>query len=127
MGKIQSHRDLDVYRKAFDVSMTIFHLSKAFPKEETYALTDQIRRSSRSICANLSEAWRKRRYEAAFISKLSDAETEAGETQTWLEFAVSCGYFDRDRAEPLYRSLNSVIGMIVTMINNPTEWIIGNH
>src|SRR5215469_10375217 len=98
MDKIQTHRDLEVYRKAFDAAMTIFHLSKSFPKEETYSLTDQIRRSSRSVCANLAEAWRKRRYEAAFTCKLSDAETEAAETQTWLEFAVKCGYMDRDAA-----------------------------
>jgi four helix bundle protein len=78
--KIRSHRDLDVYRKAFDAAMEIFELSRGFPKEETYSLTDQIRRSSRSVCACLAEAWRKRRYEAAFISKLSDSESEAAET-----------------------------------------------
>lgn len=82
--KIQNHQDLLVYRKAFDAAMSIFELSKTFPKEETYSLTDQIRRSSRSVCSNLAEAWRKRRYEAAFISKLSDAEGEAAETQVWL-------------------------------------------
>src|SRR5919108_1374395 len=97
-SKIQSHRDLDVYRKAFDTAMNIFELSKSFPKEETYSLTDQIRRASRSVCANLAEAWRKRRYEAAFISKLSDVEAEVAETQVWIEFAVKCGYYDRDAA-----------------------------
>jgi four helix bundle protein len=86
-GRIRSHCELDVYRNAFDAAMEIFHASKAFPKEETYSLTDQMRRSSRSVCANLAEAWRKRRYEAAFISKLCDAEAEAAETQVWLEFA----------------------------------------
>ena len=90
-SKIRSHRDLDVYRRAFATAMQIFRLSKTFPKDETFSLTDQGRRSSRSVCANLAEAWRKRRYEAAFISKLSDAETEAGETQVWLEFALECG------------------------------------
>ena len=86
--KILRHQDLEDYKKAFDLAMQIFDISKTFPKEETYSLTDQIRRSSRSVCANLAEAWRKRRYEAAFISKLSDAEGEAAETQTWLEFAA---------------------------------------
>ena len=79
---IKSHEELEVYQTAFDAAMKIFELSKKFPKEETYSLTDQIRRSSRSVCANVAEAWRKRRYQAAFISKLSDSETEAAETQT---------------------------------------------
>jgi four helix bundle protein len=82
MSKIQSHLDLDVYQLAFESAMRIFELSKQFPKEETYSLTDQIRRSSRSVCANITEGWRKRRYEAAFVNKLTDAEAEAAETQT---------------------------------------------
>ncbi len=87
MGKkITTHNDLDVYRRAFEAAMEIFEHSKAFPKDETYSLTDQIRRSSRSVCANLAEAWRKRRYENAFISKLSDAESEAAETQFTMAF-----------------------------------------
>jgi len=86
--KIQEHTDLEVYRKAFDGAMLIFEVTKKFPKEETYSLTDQIRRSSRSVCANLAEAWRKRRYKAAFVSKLSDAEGEAAETQVWLQSNV---------------------------------------
>ena len=92
MSRIQSHEELDVYRLAFEAAMRIFEVSKGFPREETYALTDQIRRSSRSVCSNIAEAWRKRRYEAAFVSKLNDAESEAAETQTWLRFAVECGY-----------------------------------
>jgi four helix bundle protein len=88
--KIRTHRDLVVYQKGFTASMQIFELSKKFPKEEVYSLTDQIRRFSRSVCANLTEAWRKRRYEKAFISKLSESESEAAETQVWLEFAVEC-------------------------------------
>lgn len=91
---IRSHSDLDVYRLAFDVAMQVFELSKEFPAEERYSLTDQIRRSSRSVCANLAEAWRKRRYKRAFVLKLSDAEAEAAETQTWIEFAVKCQYLD---------------------------------
>ena len=90
--KIKRHQDLDLYKKAFEAAMEIFELSKKFPREETYSLTDQIRRSSRSVCANIAEAWRKRRYEAAFVSKLCDSEGEAAETQTWLEFAVRCEY-----------------------------------
>jgi len=103
-GKIQSHRDLKVYVLAFDAAMAIFKASRKFPKEETYSLTDQVRRASRSVCANIAEAWRKRRYEAAFISKLSDAETE--ETQVWLEFAVRCEYISRTEAANLYRTYN---------------------
>jgi four helix bundle protein len=127
MGKILSHRDLDVYRKAFDVSMTIFHLSKAFPKNETYSLTDQIRRSSRSVCANFAEAWRKRRYKAAFISKLSDSETEAAESQVWLEFAVKCEYVSPDEARPLYQAYEEVLRTIVGMINHPDTWVIDRN
>src|SRR5437763_11159625 len=100
--KILSHRDLQVYQKAMATAMDLFELSKSFPREETYSLTDQIRRSSRSVCANLAEAWRKRRYEAAFIAKLSDAESESAETQVWLEFAVQCGYADRQKSASLY-------------------------
>ncbi len=86
--KITRHQELDVYKKAFNAAMVIFEISKEFPKEETYSLTDQIRRSSRSVSANLAESWRKRRYEAAFIAKLNDSEGESAETQTWIEFAV---------------------------------------
>src|ERR1051326_4057401 len=100
--RITSHHELDVYKVAFATAMRVFEASKAFPKEEKYSLTDQIRRSSRSVCANLAEAWRKRRYEAAFIAKLSDAESELAETQVWLEFAVKCGYLDREIAKELY-------------------------
>src|SRR5215218_5374409 len=104
--------------------MAIFTLSKSFPKEETYSLTDQIRRSSRSVCANLCEAWRKRRYEAAFVAKLSDAETEAAETQVWIEFAVRCGYWNRIEAREIYRLYDRVIRTIVGMINNTATWVI---
>jgi four helix bundle protein len=124
MGNIVTHRDLEVYKKAFDASMEIFRLSKSFPKTETYSLTDQIRRSSRSVCANLAEAWRKRRYPAHFISKLSDAEAEAAETQVWLEFAVECGYLDRELARTLYQRYNEIIGTLVGMINHPETWVI---
>jgi four helix bundle protein len=122
--RIQKHTELDVYKKAFAVAMEIFEASKAFPREETYSLTDQIRRSSRSVCANLAEAWRKRRYEAAFVAKLSDSESEAAETQVWLEFAVKCGYLDRDRAAPFYQEYDEILRMLVSMINSPASWTI---
>jgi len=122
--KVVSHRDLDVYKKAFDAAMRIFELSKSFPKEETYSLTDQIRRSSGSICANLAEAWRKRRYENAFISKLSDAEAEAAETQVWLEFAVKCQYAAREIPAALYATYDEILGTIVGMVNHPETWTI---
>ncbi|MEM8954448.1 MAG: four helix bundle protein [Verrucomicrobiota bacterium] len=123
-GRIKSHTDLDVYRLAFDSAMAIFEHSKRFPKEEMYSLTDQIRRSSRSVCANLAEAWRKRRYEAHFCSKISDAETEAAETQVWLEFAVKCDYLDRQIAADLYAVFDGIIGTLVGMINHSETWII---
>lgn len=122
--KIVRHTELDVYRKAFDSSMALFEASKSFPKEETYSLTDQIRRSSRSVCANLAEAWRKRRYPAAFVAKLSDSESEAAETQVWIEFAVKCGYWDRDHASELYQTYDEILRMLVAMINTPDTWII---
>ena len=123
-NKIQTHRDLEVYNNAFDAAMKIFELSKTFPKEETYSLTDQVRRSSRSVCANLAEAWRKRRYEAAFVSKLSDCESEAAETQVWLEFAVKSGYLKRDEALALYKLYDEIIGTFVGMINHSEKWIL---
>jgi len=122
--KIQEHTDLEVYRKAFDGAMLIFAVTKKFPKEETYCLTDQIRRSSRSVCANLAEAWRKRRYKAAFVSKLSDAEGEAAETQVWLQFAVSSGYLEREGSASLYQKYDEIIRMLVSMINKPQAWVI---
>jgi four helix bundle protein len=125
--KIQSHSDLQVYRKAFGAAMDLFELSKAFPKEEMYSLTDQVRRCSRSGCGNLAEAWRKHRYQGAFISKLSDCEGEAAETQVWIEFAVKCNYLDRDRAEVLYRTYDEILRTLVGMINHPETWVIGGE
>ena len=119
-----SHTDLDVYQKAFDTAMRIFEVSKSFPKEERYSLTDQIRRASRSVCSNVGEAWRKRRYEAAFISKLSDVEAEAAETQVWLQFAVKCGYLAQDDGRELYTTYDEIIGTVVGMINHADTWIL---
>jgi four helix bundle protein len=122
--RVVSHRDLDVYRKAFDAAMLIFELSRSFPKEERYSLTDQLRRSSRSVCANLAEAWRKRRYEAVFVSKLCDVEGEAAETQVWVEFAVKCGYMQRDVGASLYKTYHAVLATVVGMITHPKTWIL---
>ena len=121
---IQSHSDLDVYRLAFDAAMQVFDLSKEFPIEERYSLTDQIRRSSRSVCANVAEAWRKRRYQRAFVLKLSDAEAEAAETQTWIEFAVKCQYLDANVGQEIYRVYDQILGKLVRMITNPAPWLI---
>jgi four helix bundle protein len=121
---IKTHRDLDVYQRAFAAAMKVFELSKQFPKEEAFSLTDQIRRSSRSVCANLAEAWRKRRYVAAFQSKLNDAETEAAETQVWIEFAVNCKYLDRVKPGELYQEYDKIIGTLIGMINHPETWVI---
>src|SRR5688572_16025977 len=117
--RITSHRDLQVYQRAFEAAMRIFHFSKRFPKIEAYSLTDQVRRSSRSVCANITEAWRKRRYEAAFISKLSDAETEAAETQVWLEFVQECDYLPQDDVLELYRAYDAIIRTLVGIITHP--------
>lgn len=122
MGLVQDHRDLEVFQRSFAAAMEIFEISKAFPKAETYALTDQMRRSSRSVAANITEAWRKRRYEAAFIAKLSDAETEAAETQTWLEFAERCGYLETETGQRLLEEYDQILRMIVSMIRNAARW-----
>jgi four helix bundle protein len=112
--KIRSVRDLQVYRISFDSAMEIFDISKTFPKEEMYSMTDQIRRSSRSVCTSISEGWRKRRYKAVFINKLTDAEQEAAETQTWIEFALRCKYID----EETFRKLDDCYEHIFAMLSN---------
>ena len=128
MGKmVIRHQDLDVYKKAFEAAMEIFELSKQFPKEETYSLTDQIRRSSRSVCANIAEAWRKRRYTAAFISKLNDSEGEAAETQVHMEFAFRHGYIDNAEFEAINDAYEHILGQLVRMIDHPEKWVIGGR
>jgi four helix bundle protein len=113
--RIKSVRNLIVYRKAFDSAMAIFEIKKTFPKEEEYSLTDQIRRSSRSVCTNISEAWRKRRYKAVFINKLSDSGQEAAETQTWLEFSLACNYLDKQLFQKLYNDYEEIFAMLHSM------------
>ena len=121
---IRSHRELEVYQLGFEAAMRIFELTKGFPPEERYSLTDQIRRSSRAVCANLAEAWRKRRYEGAFVLKLNDSEAEAAETQTWLEFAVKCNYLNADVGRELYQTYDFILGKLVNMIRNPSPWLM---
>lgn len=113
--RIQSVRDLDVYRLAFETAMKIFDMSKSFPKEEKYSLTDQMRRSSRSVCTNLAEEWRKRKYKAVFINKLSDASQEAAETQTWLEFALKCDYIHLEQFTKLDENYEHILAMLNNM------------
>ncbi|GBD90884.1 hypothetical protein BMS3Abin04_01604 [bacterium BMS3Abin04] len=113
--KIRSHTELDVYKLAFDSAMEIFELSKSYPKEEKYSLTDQVRRSSRSVCSNLAETFRKRKYQKAFISKLSDCEGEAAETQVWLDFSLKCNYISMDQYKLLYEKFNHILGKLVNM------------
>ena len=122
--RIHSHRDLKVYQNARNAAMDIFELTKSFPTEEKYSLIDQIRRSSRSVCANVSEAWRKRRYKAAFIAKLSDSETEACETQVWLEFALLCEYIDEQTRDRMDAEYNRILGQLVRMIEGADDWLI---
>jgi four helix bundle protein len=115
-------RDLKAYILGFELAMEIFEVSKKFPKEETYSLTDQIRRSSRSVCTNIAEAYRKRQYPAHFASKLSDSDAENAETLVWLDFALSCQYIDKSTHEQLTTKNQSVGNLIGYMINNPRKF-----
>ena len=121
---IRHFRDLDVYENAFATGLRIYELTKRFPAEERYSLTDQIRRSSRSVCANIAEAWRKRRYEAAFVSKLSDAETEAAETQVHVEFGFHHRYVSQNEFREIDDAYEKICAQIVRMIEQPQKWLI---
>jgi four helix bundle protein len=120
--KIKHFRELDVYQNALKAAMEIFEISKRFPNEERFSLTDQVRRSSRSLCANVSEAWRKRRYAAAFVSELNDAEGEAAETQVHIEIASLCGYLDGAGFQRLDDIYDKIIGQLVNMAEHPEKW-----
>ncbi|HYE17990.1 MAG TPA: four helix bundle protein [Tepidisphaeraceae bacterium] len=122
---IRSFKELDVWRNAMAAAMEIFRQSKRFPGEERFSLTDQIRRSSRSVAAQLSEAWRKRRYVAAFVAKLTDAEGEAAETQTWILFARSCGYWDQELADDLDQRYEVIQKQLVRMVETADDWCSG--
>ena len=123
-GKIRSFRDLHVYENSLDAAMTIYEISKSFPIEERYSLTDQIRRSSRSVCANIGEAWRKRRYQAAFVSKLNDSEGEAAETQVWLDIALRTKLITEEQWGELNEQYEIILGQLVKMISEPEKWCI---
>ncbi|MFA7405020.1 MAG: four helix bundle protein [Pelobacteraceae bacterium] len=122
--RINSYKELRVYQSAMEAAMEIFQLTKGFPPEEKYSMVDQMRRSSRSVCANIAEAWRKRRYKAAFIAKLSDAESEACETQVWLEFANRCNYLNTNSLETLDKAYDQITGQLVKMIEESEKWLI---
>jgi len=114
--------DLEIYQRAFGSAMEIFWLSNSFPKEEMYSLTNQIRRSSRSIAANISEAWEVRRYEAHFISKLGDSAREASETKNWILFAKACKYLAEDKAGELFEIYDGILKAIRAMIKHSADW-----
>lgn len=124
MAIINSYRDLHVYQNAMSQVMSVFELTRKFPAEEKYSLTDQMRRSSRSVCANLAEAWRKRRYAAAFVSKLSDAETEAAETQVWAEIASRHVYISEEEFKQIDAAYETILAQIVRMADEPEKWLI---
>ncbi len=122
MEIIKSHRELRVYKLAFKSAMKIFNFSKEFPKEEIYSLTDQMRRSSRSVCANIAEAFRRRKYPKSFSNKLNESEAEAAETQNWLDFAVECNYITVEIYNSLDKEYDNIIGMLVNMQKSPEKW-----
>jgi four helix bundle protein len=124
MSQVNSFRELIVYQKAYALATEIFELSKSFPKEEKYSLTDQIRRSSRSVSANLAEAYAKRRYEAHFVSKLTDAYMENSETQVWLKFALESKYIQFDIYNEFAEQSKDVGRLLNYMINNPKKFSI---
>ena len=122
MEIIKSHRELRVYQKAYEKAMELFEYSRIFPKEETYSLTDQIRRSSRSVCSNIAEAFRRRKYPKSFSSKLNESEAEAAETQNWLDFSLKCGYLSAEVHQKLDEAYEEIIGMLVIMQKHPEKW-----
>jgi len=124
MKQIKSAKDLIVYQKAYALAMEIFNISKEWPAEEKFSLIDQIRRSSRSVCSNLREAWAKRRYEAHFISKLTDADGENSETDTWLDFARDCKYLSGKDYNRMYKECREIGAMLGAMLNDPTLFLI---
>ena len=124
MVNIRNYKELRVYQAAFETAMRVFELTKRFPPEERYSMVDQMRKSSRSVCTNIAEAWRKRRYPAHFISKLSDAEGEAEETRVWLQFASRCGYMEESVSQELDECYDKILGQLVVMISDPEKWTI---
>jgi len=125
--QINSAKDLKVYKSAYRLAMEIFFMSKGWPSEEKYSLTDQIRRCSRSVCANLREAWAKRRYPAHFVSKLTDSDGENSETDTWLDFAMDCGYLSLEDHERLLSHCHAVGAMLGAMLKDPAPFVLKNQ
>src|SRR4051812_35140836 len=123
MNTSKGYRDLIVYKKAFELAMNVFRTTKGFPTEERYALTDQIRRSSRSVCSSIAEAYRKRQYQPYFVNKVSDADSENSETIVWLEFAESCEYVNADKRKELEGLGDEVGRMLYSMIQNPEKFL----
>ncbi len=119
---VKDYRELRAYQLAFETAMLAFELSKRFPREEQFSLTDQLRRASRSVCANIAEAWRKRRYPASFISKLSDADTEAAECQVWVAFAHRCGYLNGAQQADLADRFDHVCSQLAILIRDAGKW-----
>jgi four helix bundle protein len=125
--RIADYKELRVYKLAFESAMEMFRLSKRFPSEEKFSLTDQVRRSSRSVCTNIAEAWRKRRYQAAFVSKLSDSDGEAAETEVHLDFALQCGYLPAENHSQLRDAYDHICRQLTKMIDDAPSWCGGDH
>ena len=124
MGNIKTHKDLQVYQLAFQAAVEIHQISMMFPPEEKYSLTDQIRRSSRSVCANIGEAFRKRRYPKSFVAKLSDSEAEAAETQIGVDFVLEFRYISNEKHTLLLDKYDHILSQLVIMINTPEKWCL---
>jgi four helix bundle protein len=124
MQNIRSYKELRVFQAAIDAAMRIFEITKRFPAEERFSMVDQMRRSSRSVCSNIGEGWRKRRYAAHFVSKLSDSEGEAEETRVWFELAFRCGYISKAEVDELDQTYDGIIAQLVRMIEHPEQWTI---
>jgi len=122
--KTTHHWQLDVYKLSVEAAMRLFEFTKRFPREELYSLTDQIRRSSRSVSGHIAEGWSRRRYEAAFCDKLNGAESEAAETQSWIEYAVRCGYVYQKDGREIHRIYDRIMGKLVKMQNRPEVWLL---
>lgn len=120
---VQKHQELRIYQLAFENAMQIFELVRLFPDEEKPLLTSQLIRASRSVCANIAEGWLKRRYKGSFVAKLTDAAAEAAEMQTWLEFAVVCGYLDSELGQELHGRYNEILAGIMRLVDNADAWV----
>ncbi len=124
---VQDYTELTVYKLAFKSAMRIYELSKKWPTRKKYSLIDQVLRSSRSVCGNIAEAWRKRCYQAHFVSKLSDADTESAETEVWLDFALKCKYLGKDEYTELHDNYDHICRMLAKMMANPEKWLLKSY